>query len=100
LIRPNHFFNVRSSILPTFLREGIGNSTDTDSPPKNPSNRDGRTESITPIAKPKKRKKGEVQQSIVFDKDSRLWISDTIPPRYIHAIRERIDRWRAFPEAK
>ena len=59
-----------------------------------------RADFITPIPKPKKRKGGPAQQSLVFDEG--LGLSTTAqqydPTSIINELRGQVDQWRALPE--
>ena len=57
-----------------------------------------RAEFITPIPKPKKRKKSK-QQEIVFDEGKGLSTSEQQydPTPIINEIRRQVDQWRAWP---
>jgi type III restriction enzyme len=59
-----------------------------------------RAEFITPIPKPKKRKKGPTQQGFVFDEGKGL---STEKQQYdatsiINEVRSHVDRWRSWPK--
>jgi type III restriction enzyme len=58
-----------------------------------------RAEFITPIPKPKKRKKGATQRSFVFDKGKGLSTQEQQydPTPIINEVRNHVDRWRAWP---
>ncbi|MEX2490529.1 MAG: DEAD/DEAH box helicase family protein [Nitrospirales bacterium] len=56
-------------------------------------------EFITPIPKPKKRKKGTVQEEIVFDEGKSLSTKEQQydPTSIINEVRGHVDTWRALP---
>src|SRR4051812_32052016 len=59
-----------------------------------------RAEFITPIPKPKKRKKGAgVQQTIVFDEGKGLSTAEQQydPTSMINEVRDQVSRWRSRP---
>lgn len=59
-----------------------------------------RAEFITPIPKPKKRKKGNAQQTLVFDEGKGLSTREQQydPTSIINEVRGHVDRWRAWPK--
>ncbi len=58
-----------------------------------------RAEFITPIPKPRKHKKSTSQQGLVFDEGKGLSTQEQQydPTSIINAIRQEVDRWRAWP---
>ncbi len=58
-----------------------------------------RAEFITPIPKPKKRKKSSVQQNFVFDEGKGLSTQEQQydPTSIINEVRGHVNRWRAWP---
>jgi type III restriction enzyme len=58
-----------------------------------------RAEFITPIPKPKKRKRSPTQEALVFDEGKGLSSKDQQydPTSIINEVRSHIDQWRAFP---
>src|SRR5260370_16525717 len=58
-----------------------------------------RAEFITPIPKPKKRRGGVSQPSLVFDEGKGLSTQEQQydPTSVINAVRGHVDRWRALP---
>ena len=58
-----------------------------------------RAEFITPIPKPRKRKKGSGQQEIVFDEGKGLSTKEQQydPNSIINEVRGQVERWRAWP---
>ena len=58
-----------------------------------------RAEFITPIPKPKKRKKPSAQQEFVFDEGKGLSTKEQQydPTSTINAVRKQVDQWRALP---
>ncbi len=58
-----------------------------------------RAEFITPIPKPKKRKKASAQQSIVFDEGAGLstQAQQYDPTSIINEVRSHVDQWRSWP---
>jgi type III restriction enzyme len=58
-----------------------------------------RAEFITPIPKPKKRKKGTQQDELVFDEGKGLSSKDQQydPTSIINEVRQNVDTWRALP---
>ena len=58
-----------------------------------------RAEFITPIPKPKKRKKGSGQQDFVFDEGKGLSTQEQQydPTSIINEVRGHVNRWRAWP---
>jgi len=58
-----------------------------------------RAEFITPIPKPKKRKKGSAQQNFVFDEGKGLSTQDQQydPTSIINEVRGHVNLWRAWP---
>ena len=58
-----------------------------------------RVEFITPIPKPRKRKQSAHQQELVFDEGKGLSTQEQQydPTSIINAIRQEVDRWRAWP---
>lgn len=58
-----------------------------------------KAEFITPIPKPKKRKKQKGQQDIVFDEGKGLSTQEQQydPTPMINALRQEVDQWRAWP---
>ena len=58
-----------------------------------------RAEFITPIPKPKKRKKPSAQQEFIFDEGKGLSSKDQQydPTSIINEIRQYVDQWRAWP---
>jgi type III restriction enzyme len=58
-----------------------------------------RAEFITPIPKPKKRKKAEQQEEMVFDEGKGLSTKDQQydPTSIINEVRQNVDSWRALP---
>jgi adenine-specific DNA-methyltransferase len=59
-----------------------------------------RAEFITPIPKPKKRKKGTPQQTFVFDEGKGLSTREQQydPTSIINEVRGHVNRWRAWPK--
>src|SRR5215207_4621586 len=60
-----------------------------------------RAEFITPIPKPKKRKKAAVQAEIAFDEGKGLSTKEQQydPTSVINEVRQTVDAWRALPNA-
>ena len=60
-----------------------------------------RAEFITPIPKPKKRRKESLQQEIVFDEGMGLSTKEQQydPTPIINEVRGHVDRWRALPSS-
>ncbi|MGC8642822.1 MAG: BPTD_3080 family restriction endonuclease [Isosphaeraceae bacterium] len=60
-----------------------------------------RAEFITPIPKPKKRKKGAKQETFVFDEGKGLSTKDQQydPTSIINEVRQAVDQWRNWPKA-
>ncbi|SOD99752.1 BPTD_3080 family restriction endonuclease [Spirosoma fluviale] len=56
-------------------------------------------EFITPIPKPRKRKRAENQQSIVFDEGKGLSTTkqEYDPTPYINQVRQEVEKWRSLP---
>ena len=61
-----------------------------------------RAEFITPIPKPKKRKKSEKQEEIVFDEGKGLSSAaqQYDPTSIINEVRGLVDRWRELPQSQ